>query len=571
MKMNPRKFSGSPMIMMAVLLAPLAICGAANAAGLVNPTVTVDEIYFYDTAGNRTTWVLIDQNYTINATVRVEDTTPTRVVTNVEVTFRDEGEFIDTVVIGTIQSGETRYATVNWTGTEPPGEHLLQVQVDSSSNDNVDNSSVMTVHRAEVDLAIMGGEPEEQTIARGASAVFRFDLANEGTLDDTYELNVSEFNPNAWDVNVLDDSNAEIDEITVGASETVEVRLRVKATQAGARDVALINLSATSSLGADITDDAVTRTRVVSGMLVVDGAEEAKDSVVNYFSDSLEAAEYTFDIQVAREDPVSAGDMANYPVILWSEPEGFLDQDEVEALTTYMGSGQATDKRSILLSGKNIAAGLEQTAWGRTFLHSKLQVDFSNGTTYATTLEGANDPIGSGLSLDISLNGAGNGARNQDYVDNVTAREADPVFLFDGADLGGTRYEGNTFNVVFLSFGFEGINDERDRDAIMKRLMLFFQGGLHGFVVTMKESKVRYIEGATVILEGTSYAQATNRDGYYFFSGIAPGDYTVTVEAEGFEEPQENEKKNIDVYRGSVTEVSDFILNIKPARFNGVL
>ncbi|HID73588.1 MAG TPA: hypothetical protein EYP43_00905, partial [Thermoplasmata archaeon] len=195
-------------------------------------------------------------------------------------------------------------------------------------------------------------------------------------------------------------------------------------------------------------------------------------------------------------------------------------------------------------------------------------MELSNVSTYATTLTGANDPIGEGLSLDISLNGPGNGARNQDHPDNLTVRDADVVFLYDGADVGGTRYIGSTYNVVFFSFGFEGINDAEARQTIAKRLMLYYQGGLVGYVNTLKDSKVYYIRDATVTLLGTPYTAITNEKGYYFFSGIAPGEYTIRVRAEGFEDPKD---KTVTVHRGDVTEVSDFVLQIKPAQFRGVV
>ncbi len=549
----------------------LMVLGGTAEADFFNPVVEVDEIRCINETG-RMEYGFLDDNYTIKAKVDVEDTTPGTSVFNMEVTFYDDGTLIETVDVGTVGSGETVIVTTEWYGREPTGwdnEHNIQVEVETSSNDNNDNNTDFVIHELGVRLELADGEEDERTVNEGGTASYWMEIENTGTLNDTYNLNNSGYNPNAWDVWFENDMGVEIEYIYLEEGEMADIFLKVKEENAEGKDVkAEVISNASSQINGSIYDTEETTTSVAAQILIVDAADTNKDSVTSYYEDALDEEGYSYNVHNNREDPITAGDMSFYSVVIWVEPDSGLSQDETDNVTDYLDEGDEDDKRSLFISGKDIAEHADQTTWGRKFLRKYMEVEFSESSTSATTLQGRNHPVGGNIDLDISLGGQGDGARNQDHPDNLTVggeAEADAIFEYYGSDIGGTSYEGDTYNSVFFSFGFEGINSESDRFEVMARIMRYFQGGCDGFA---KDSDDEYIEGATVELVGTQYTTETDPKGYYFFTGVAPGEYTVRCRAEGYEDPED---KEVTISRGTLKRVSTFILQIKPAEIQGVV
>jgi len=552
-----------------VIVLLLTVLGGSAEGDFLNPEVRVDEIWCINATGARLDHSFIDDNYTIQADVNVEETTPQNNVYNMEVSFYD-GILIETVDVGTVATGETVTVNVSWYGRDPTGwdnEHNIQVEVDSTSNDNEGNNTVFVIHEIGVRLDLADGESDSRIVSEGQTASYQMEIENTGTINETFDLDTSGYNPNAWNVWVEDEQGFEIQWIYLENGEEATIFLKVQEENAGGKDVkAEVTLNASSIRNGSIFDTELTTTQVAAQILIVDAADSSKDSVSSYYEEALEEEDYTFNVHETRDDPITSGEMAHYAVVIWVEPDGGLTQDETDNITDYLDNGDEDDKRSLFISGKDIAEYADQTTWGRKFLRRYMEVEFSDSSTHATTLTGLAHPIGGNIDLDISLGGAGDGARNQDHPDNLTVGgeyDADPIFEYYGTDLGATSYEGDTYNSVFFSFGFEGINSEADRFEVMSRIMRFFQGGLDGFV---KDGDDNYIEGATVELVGTQYGTETDPNGYYFYTGIAPGDYRIRCRAEGYEDPED---KQVSIVRGSMVRIPPFILQIKPAEIQG--
>ncbi|HID73589.1 MAG TPA: hypothetical protein EYP43_00910 [Thermoplasmata archaeon] len=177
---------------------------------------------------------------------------------------------------------------------------------------------------------------------------------------DTYMLNLSEYNVNAWEVHLTDTDGLDISEVTLDPGSSVEVRLKVKATKAGPRDVAEISVSARSSLQSNVTDDVQATTQVAGQILVVNGATLDENNYTNYFTNPLDKMKFNYDVVGPKDGPVTSGEMAKYPIVIWIEPEGELTRGEVENLTGYLESGLPTDKKSLFISGK-----MSPGAWTR--------------------------------------------------------------------------------------------------------------------------------------------------------------------------------------------------------------
>ncbi|HID73831.1 MAG TPA: hypothetical protein EYP43_02135, partial [Thermoplasmata archaeon] len=132
---------------MAVVI--LALGAPSVHASESDPEIHVDEIYFLDSGGNRTDYVLVGQNFTIRTHVWIEDTTTPHLM-DVDVQFRENGELIGTYSMGWVQDGHDEWIEMNRTGREPAGqEHLIQVdaQSDQTREDDNDNSTYLMVLR----------------------------------------------------------------------------------------------------------------------------------------------------------------------------------------------------------------------------------------------------------------------------------------------------------------------------------------------------------------------------------------------------------------------------------------
>ena len=104
---------------MAVVI--LALGAPSVHASESDPEIHVDEIYFLDSGGNRTDYVLVGQNFTIRTHVWIEDTTTPHLM-DVDVQFREDGELIGTYSMGWVQDGHDEWIEMNRTGREPAGQ-----------------------------------------------------------------------------------------------------------------------------------------------------------------------------------------------------------------------------------------------------------------------------------------------------------------------------------------------------------------------------------------------------------------------------------------------------------------
>ncbi len=89
----------------------------------------------------------------------------------------------------------------------------------------------------------------------------------------------------------------------------------------------------------------------------------------------------------------------------------------------------------------------------------------------------AGDPITDGLDLHIA---GGDGANNQAYPDEITPFDADATMIlnYQGNFGGGIRSTDSVSGakVVYLGFGFEGIDNAQDRHDLLVPAVGWLQG-----------------------------------------------------------------------------------------------
>ncbi|MFH8120145.1 MAG: S8 family serine peptidase, partial [Candidatus Aenigmatarchaeota archaeon] len=144
-----------------------------------------------------------------------------------------------------------------------------------------------------------------------------------------------------------------------------------------------------------------------------------------------------------------------------------LTSDEISSIKDFLDNGG-----NLFISGQDIGYYLYYSNYPfyRNYFHSKYMRDDS-GILKIEGMEG--DGIGDGLVFDIH---GGDGANNQIWPDEIEPYDefANPIFKYFQNGYAGIRAQTLKYNLIYLAFGFEGINNSQDRKEIMNRSINFF-------------------------------------------------------------------------------------------------
>jgi len=206
-------------------------------------------------------------------------------------------------------------------------------------------------------------------------------------------------------------------------------------------------------------------------ILLVDTGGWYYGSQAGYFRQALDDLAYAYDEWPVRhlpDDVPQAADLLPYDVVIWSAPwdsPGYIGAEGT--ITGYLSSGGR-----LFLSGQDVGyldgGGLGSAAYYRDYLRAYLVRD--NAQTWS--LEGVPGDLFAGLSITIAGPG---GADNQSYPDEVGLADPDggaPVLSYQGDGYGGLRIGTCLdYRAVYLSFGFEAVNDRAARREVMDRAL----------------------------------------------------------------------------------------------------
>ncbi len=208
-------------------------------------------------------------------------------------------------------------------------------------------------------------------------------------------------------------------------------------------------------------------------ILLIDSGAWYYDSQAVYFRQALDDLAYAYDEWPIRQLPADvpeASEMEPYEVVVWTAPRdapGYIGAQE--AISGYLEAGGR-----LFLSGQDVGF---LDGGGLFFLFAAyyqdyLKAQFVQDSAGSWTLAGAPEELFAGVT--ITITGPG-GADNQTYPDEITTADPDaaaPVFFYDGDGCGGLRADTCLgYRVVYLSFGFEAINDRQDRREVMERTL----------------------------------------------------------------------------------------------------
>jgi hypothetical protein len=203
-------------------------------------------------------------------------------------------------------------------------------------------------------------------------------------------------------------------------------------------------------------------------VLVVD--DDGGEDYERYFTEVLETTGRSYGIwdRGLGRLPPEARDA--YPMLVWNVGVAYptLDASDREYLEGHLDGGG-----SLFLSGQDIGWDLNASDTNRDaeFYRDYLHAQYIRDDTNNIDLVGLEaDPISHGLELRIF---GGDGANNQFYPSEIEAwgDYAKEIFFYTRGGAGAIRSVDETSGarLVYLAFGFEGIDNAADRADILSR------------------------------------------------------------------------------------------------------
>lgn len=209
-------------------------------------------------------------------------------------------------------------------------------------------------------------------------------------------------------------------------------------------------------------------------VLLVDSGAWYGGSEIGYFRQALDDLDYLYDLWIIHEpfetpnDVPREDDLLPYEVVIWSCPQdspGYIMA--WEALTGYLDAGGR-----LFLTGQDIGywdGGGSPFTWAEHY-EDYLKASYVADDAGTRSLTGVTDEIFNGLALAIE---DGDGADNQVYPDEIAVADPDhatSVILYESDGSGGQRVGlCLPYRLVYLSFGFEAINQRETRGEVMER------------------------------------------------------------------------------------------------------
>ena len=176
---------------------------------------------------------------------------------------------------------------------------------------------------------------------------------------------------------------------------------------------------------------------------------------------------------VSKYGVPSNSTLLDFNISIWFTGDDFianLTSQEISSLKDFLDEGG-----NLFISGQDIGYNINLSSFYKKYLHANLLRDNS----YIMKIKGLKgDPIGNNLTFDIH---GGDGANNQLRPDEIEPFDefANPSFVYSGNGYAGMRAQTLKYNVIYLAFGFEAINNSEDRKTVLNRSINFFYKHLY--------------------------------------------------------------------------------------------
>lgn len=200
-------------------------------------------------------------------------------------------------------------------------------------------------------------------------------------------------------------------------------------------------------------------------VLIVD--DDKAKTYETYYTAAIPAG-YTSTVFTVTTDGPTAAQMKNYDAVVWFCGDDYttaLTANDITNLTSYLTNATGKPSR-LFITGQDIGYQIRTNSFYGTYLKATYVSDDTN----VTNLAGVSGGVMGGISVAISGTG---GANNQNYPSSITANGSTAIFTYTGGAVGGVSFSGTTYRLVYLSFGFEGINTVATRSSVMNAALNF--------------------------------------------------------------------------------------------------
>ncbi|MBN2378603.1 Omp28-related outer membrane protein [candidate division WOR-3 bacterium] len=160
------------------------------------------------------------------------------------------------------------------------------------------------------------------------------------------------------------------------------------------------------------------------------------------------------------------------PVLIWCTGDDYvttLNTEDQDLLASYLDAGG-----KLFLTGQNIGYNLSgpDSDWeSKMFYNDYIHANYIHFNSENTSISGvAGDPITNGMSFNIE---GGDGANNQDNPSKISPYDASAtaIFKYSTGDIAAIRTEAGSYKIVYLAFGFEGIDNASSRNDLLEKAL----------------------------------------------------------------------------------------------------
>jgi hypothetical protein len=307
-------------------------------------------------------------------------------------------------------------------------------------------------------------------------------LYNLGENSDTYDIHIDRDIPASWSASICADNICYppfISDITVtaGLGELVEWQMDV--TPNTDNYTGVITVTITSQGNPSLRETIIlTAMNPSEPVLLIDA--DGGNNYETYHQTALNNSDFghqTWDR--ATLGALDASSYSHYQAVVWSAGLQYptLVKDDRDALANYLDGGG-----KLFINGQDIGWDLcysgssnysaDAVAWYQNYLGATYVAD----DVASATLNGIDgDPITDGLSLTIV---GGDGANNQNYPSRIAPINGGSTILtYHNSQIGAVKKGSGPYRTVYFAFGFEGINSQASRDAVMQNVIYWIING----------------------------------------------------------------------------------------------
>ncbi len=242
-----------------------------------------------------------------------------------------------------------------------------------------------------------------------------------------------------------------------------------------------------------------------------------------------------------EKESLSLEDLQKFDRVYWFGGPNEMSSEYSDMLSGYLDAGG-----KLMLSSSNILLYDGYKGYSNeepSFLSDYFGVSYISQGAYTTSLVGMDDTqLGEGLLLSLS---GGDGATNQIGFDafDVNSKSGirtspflyylGPASLDDGDTVyAGASIESGKYAGVYLSFGFEVVNNKADRVELLHRIEDWFSDFGSADITFENENGTPVYSIASIkgVLDGIE----TCEDGHVMLSSLKAGEYTLDVSALGY-------------------------------------